>query len=97
MEISKESSKINFIGPSNVWMFFTPSEKHNKQRHTETLLLLSDLGFNSPLIETRRQLAPKRAPQLLLGSLRRSAIGHFSLSLVTIPEVFAKVNSAQFV
>ena len=47
--------------------FFTPSEKHNKQRHTETLLLLSDPGFNSPLIETRRQLAPKCAPQLFLG------------------------------
>ena len=39
-------------------------------------------------------------PQLFLGSLlgtRRSAIGQFfSLSQATVPEVFAKVNSAHF-
>ena len=46
------------------------------------------------------KLETKRIPQLFLGLLlgmRRSAIGSiFSWSLVTIPEVFAKVNSAQF-
>ena len=40
-------------------------------------------------------------PQVFLGSLLgtcRSAIGRFffALALVTVPEVFAKVNSAQF-
>ena len=48
----------------------------------------------------RRELEPKRVPQWFLGSLlgtRRSAIGQFfSLSLTTVPEVCAKVNSAQF-
>ena len=43
-------------------------------------------------------LEPKCFPQLFVGSLfgtRRSAIGQvLSLSLVTVPEVFAKVNSA---
>ena len=51
-------------------------------------------------LETKRELEPKCVPQLFPGSLlgmRRSAIGQFFfLSLVTIPEVFAKVNSAQF-
>ena len=43
-----------------------------------------------------RELEPKRFPQLFLGLLlgtHWSAIGH---SLVTVPEVFAKVNSVQF-
>ena len=43
-------------------------------------------------------LEPKCVPRLSLGSLgtRRSAIGQvFPLSLVIVPEVFAKVNSAQ--
>ena len=47
-----------------------------------------------------RALEPKCVPQLFLGSLlwtRRSSVSHFFyLSLVTIPEVFAKVNSTQF-
>ena len=45
------------------------------------------------------EMKPKCFPQLFLGLLlgtRRSAIGQFfSLSFVTVPEVFAKVNSAQ--
>ena len=45
-------------------------------------------------------MEPKCIPQLFLGWLlgtRWSAIGQFfSLSLVTVPEVFAKENSAQF-
>ena len=45
-------------------------------------------------------LQKKFEPRLFIGSLlgsRRSAIGQsFSLSLVTIPKVFAKVNSAEF-
>ena len=45
-------------------------------------------------------MEPKCVPQVFLGRLlgtRRSAIGQFfSLSLVTVPDVFAKVNSAQF-
>ena len=51
-------------------------------------------------LETKKELEPKCVLQLFLGSLlgmRRSAIGQFFfLSLVTIPEAFAKVNSAQF-
>ena len=51
-------------------------------------------------LKMRRELEPKRVPQWFLGSLlgtRRSAIGQFfSLSLTTVPEVCAKVNSAQF-
>ena len=51
---------------------------------------------NSPLQKRRTKLEPKHNPQLVLGT-RRSAIGQFSpLSLVTIPEDFAKVNSTQF-
>ena len=46
--------------------------------------------------ETRRELKPKCVSQLFLASLlvtRRSAIDQFySLSLVTVPEVFAKVT-----
>ena len=60
------------------------------------------LVYNSlrPLVhlETRRGLKPKCVPQLYLGSLlgaRRSAIGQFLPVLNNIPEVFAKVNSAQ--
>ena len=54
-------------------------------------------------LETRRGLKPKCVPQFILGSLlgtRRSAIVSywpiFSLSLITVPEVFAKVNSTQY-
>ena len=54
-------------------------------------------------LETRRELELKCVPQLFLGSLLGmgySAISCywpiFSLSLETIPEVFAKVNSVQF-
>ena len=51
-------------------------------------------------LETRGELEPKYVPQLLLGSLlgtRQSAIGQcFSPLPKTVPEVFAKVNSAQF-
>ena len=51
-------------------------------------------------LETRREPESKWVPQLFLGSLlvtRRSAIEQcFSLSFVTDPEAFAKVNSAQF-
>ena len=46
-----------------------------------------------------RGLGLECVPQLLLGSLlwtRRSAIGQFCRSPVTVPEVFAKVNSSQF-
>jgi len=47
-------------------------------------------------LETRKELEPKYVPQLLLGSLlgaRRSAIGQlFFPYVVTVPEVFAKVN-----
>ena len=42
--------------------------------------------------KTKGKLEPKCVPQLLLGSLlltRQSAIAHFFLSLVTVPEVFA--------
>ena len=56
---------------------------------------------NSPLRErkTKRELETKCVPQLFVGSFletRQSAIGQFfSLSLVTAPKVFAKVNSVQ--
>ena len=45
---------------------------------------LSKLNFAT--LETKRELQTKCVPQLFLGSL---------LSLVTVPEVFAKVNSIQ--
>ena len=49
---------------------------------------------------TRRELEPKGVPQLFVGLLLRarwSAIGHFfPVSLETVPEVFAKINWAQF-
>ena len=41
--------------------------------------------------KTRRELEPKCLRQLILGSYRPIV----SLSLVTVPEVFAKVNSGQ--
>ena len=50
-------------------------------------------------LEMRRELEPKCVPQLLLGSLlgtRRSVIGQFFSLSLAVPEVFAKVNSAQF-
>ena len=56
---------------------------------------------NSPLKErkTKRGLVPKCVPQLFVGSFLvtyQSAIGQFfSLSLVTVPKVFAKVNLVQ--
>ena len=42
---------------------------------------------------TGAEMRPAFASGILNGT-RQSAIGHFSLSLVTVPEVFAKVNSA---
>ena len=52
-------------------------------------------------LETRRELRPKCIQQLFVESLletRQSAIGQFfPLSLVTVPEVFEKVNFVQFV
>ena len=56
---------------------------------------------NSPLKErkTKRGLVPKCVLQLFVGSFLvtyQSAIGQFfSLSLVTVPKVFAKVNLVQ--
>ena len=47
-------------------------------------ILLSKLNFAT--LETRRELETKCVPQLFLGSI---------LSLVTVPEVSAKVNSIQ--
>ena len=50
-------------------------------------------------LETGREPETKRVPQLFLGWLlgTRSAIGqYFSLSLVTVPDASAKVDSAQF-
>ena len=57
-------------------------------------------SVSSPLEKRKGELEPKCVLQLfpvsLLG-MRRSAIGQlFFLSLLTIPEVFAKVNSTQF-
>ena len=58
-----------------------------------------------PLLRLRKReqfflLQKKFDPRLFIGSLlgsRQSAIGQsFSLSLVTIPELFAKVHSAEF-
>ena len=52
-------------------------------------------------LETRKELEPKYVPKLFLGSIREgggrwSAIGQlFFPSLVTVPEVFAKVNSVR--
>ena len=50
-------------------------------------------------LKLRREMEPKFFPQGLLGSFpgtRRSGIGQFfSMSLVTVPEVFAKVNTVQ--
>ena len=57
--------------------------------------------FDSELatLETRKELEPKCVPQLLVGSLLgtdRSTIGQFFPPvLVTVVEVFAKINSSQ--
>ena len=57
-------------------------------------------GFTSHYAEVTRELGSKCVPQLCLRSYlgtRWSAIGQlFSLSLVTVPDVFGKVISAQF-
>ena len=54
----------------------------------------------SATLKLRREMGPKFVPQGLLGSFPgtcRSGIGQFfSMSLVTVPEVFAKVNTVQF-
>ena len=54
-----------------------------------------DSGFAT--LETRSELEPKCFPQWFVGSLLgtdRSVIDQFfPLSLVTVPEVFAKINS----
>ena len=62
---------------------------------------LCSLFSFSPLatLVTRRELAPKCVPHFLLGSLMErdsQPLAIFPLSLVTVPEVFAKVNSALF-
>ena len=64
-----------------------------------TYLLCSQMGgFTSHYAEVTRELGSKCVPQLCLGSYlgtRWSAIGQlFSLSLVTVPDVFGKVISA---
>ena len=66
-----------------------------------TYLLCSQMGgFTSHYAQVTRELGSKCVPQLCLGSYlgtRWSAIGQlFSLSLVTVPDVFGKVISAQF-
>ena len=57
-------------------------------------LILHYLKFST--FEKGRELGQKYVPQLFLGLLqgtRRLAIGQFcSLSLVTVPEIFTKVN-----
>ena len=62
------------------------------------LIRPSRFPYSFTTLERIRQLEPDRVAQCFLGSLlgtRWSAIGQFfSLSLVTIPEFFAKVNSA---
>ena len=55
--------------------------------------LLNSRLATSETKKRRTKLEPKSNPQLVLGT-RRSAIGQFfPLSLVTVPEVFTKVNS----
>ena len=73
---------------------------------TNLLLFTPFLGLwaqqvHSPLL---KRLGPKSFPQFFLGLLLRWGRAHqrghfwsfFSLSLVTVPEVFTKVNSSQF-
>ena len=60
---------------------------------------LCSLFSFSPLatLVTRRELAPKCVPHLLLGSLMERGnqpLANCSLFLVRLPEVFAKVKSA---
>ena len=80
--------------------------KNADKMHTRVLLLwlrkreqfsvVIRLFTNEKGILFGKKLNPRLFQGLLLGS-RRSAIGQsFSLSLVTIPELFAKVNSAEF-
>ena len=73
-------------------------DRESKAQNTTPACLPQTSAFAT--LETRRELQPKCVLQLFLGlslGTRRSAIGHFfPLSLVTVPEVFAKVNPTQF-
>ena len=67
----------------------------------ESVHRLCSLFSFSPLatLVTRRELAPKCVPHFLLESLMERGsqpFAIFPLSFVTVPEVFAKVNSALF-
>ena len=52
--------------------------------------------FKHAILESRRELEPKSAPQVFLGWLlaQVSYWSIFSMSQVTVPETFAKVNLA---
>ena len=44
------------------------------------------------ILETKRELEPRCVPQLFLGLLLGMRQSAFSLSLVTVPEVYAKLK-----
>ena len=88
---SKHDSGMKFTSPE----FFIPFRTQ----------LVNRPVFPFATLETTKKkqtnkLEPKCVPQLFLRSLlgtRQSAVGQFfSLSLVTVPEVFMKVKSAKF-
>ena len=61
---------------------------------------LNERSTSKPSSETRRELEQKYVPQLVVGLFylwrARQLLAKFSLSLVTVPNVFANVNSPQF-
>ena len=53
-------------------------------------------GLQLATLEGRKELQPKCVPHLFLGRLLgTSRLRLFSLSIVTVPEVFSKLYSAQ--
>ena len=60
------------------------------------LASLAQIGELARRLATRRELDPKCASQLFLGWLVGTHQSFLPLSLETVPEDFAKVNSAQY-
>ena len=90
---SKYDSGMKFTSPE----FFIPFRTQPVNR---PVFPFATLETTKKTNKQTNKLEPKCVPQLFLRSLlgtRESAVGQFfSLSLVTVPEVFMKVKSAKF-
>ena len=94
---SKHDSGMKFTSPE----FFIPFRTQLVNRPVFPFPTLETTKKqNKRKKQAKKKLEPKCVPQFILGSLlgtRQSAVGQFfSLSLVTVPEVFMKVKSAKF-